>query len=188
MPGRRRPSGSSLQQWLESWVEGPVQEKRVQGAPVFEPDDFGDITAPPTVATVESWFSEGASVALAGMNGSAIHATARVFSTVSEAAAFVRACGVDSVYAGKSIAADIEGSHPIGGTTKQAITDLRRYLDDGLAVIEGTDDLLAQADTVRMVPGTDGPRIVSTGRADAIKAVAWAVSHARIPVEVPAVF
>jgi hypothetical protein len=42
---------------------------------------------------------------------------------------------------------------------------------------------------VRTVPGiTDGLRLVSQGRTDAIKAAVWAAGAARTAVETPAIF
>jgi hypothetical protein len=38
------------------------------------------------------------------------------------------------------------------------------------------------------MPGVDGPRIRSTGRADAIKAACWSVERARHAIEAPMIW
>ena len=48
--------------------------------------------------------------------------------------------------------------------------------------------LSAQIGSVRILPGTDGPRLASGARGDAIKAAVWAVTAARQSAPSPAVW
>jgi hypothetical protein len=77
---------------------------------------------------------------------------------------------------------------PVGSTSRNAVTELRRLVDDDVLRHDGGADLAAQVLGVRTVPGPDGPRVRSAGRMDAVKAVVWAVEAARRAAELPAVF
>ena len=60
-----------------------------------------------------------------------------------------------------------------------AVADLDRLMRDDVLRHDGGQHLSDQMLGVRTTPGADGPRLVSTGRADAVKAVSWAATAAR---------
>ena len=145
----------------------------------------------PTVAALESWYKDGVSCALATpLPNGRTAVTVRVFKDVPTAGAFAQSSGVASIIAGKSIAGDaaLIGSVPKGSTTRQSVLDLRRMLDDDVLTHDGSDELTNQLLAVRVRPGPDGPRVVSRGRMDAVKAVVWAVNGARVAAETPVIF
>jgi hypothetical protein len=147
-------------------------------------------TGEPLAAGVESWFGAGVSVVLAWRLGDAVGLSAHGFDDVPTAGAFVAASGAGLVLAGKSIANDpaLAGAVPSGATSRAAVAELRRLVDDGAVFHDGAAVLADQVLSVRTVPGPEGPRLRSSGRMDAIKAAVWAAGAARTATEVPAAF
>jgi hypothetical protein len=145
----------------------------------------------PAVAAVEAWYQFGACVGLAWrLPNGRVGVSVQSFADVPSAGAFAVGSGAGVVLAGKSILADpsLTGAVAAAGTTRQAVLDLRRYLDDGVLVHDGSPELESQVLGLRTVSSPDGPRMRSDGRADAVKVAAWAVGEARVGGDVPAIF
>jgi hypothetical protein len=147
----------------------------------------------PAVVAVESWFSDGVCVASAWpLGGSQVLVGVECHRTVADAAGAVSGVSAGQLLVGKSIAKDPAWAallvEPVGSTTKQAVTTLRQLVDDDVLRHDGGEVLSGQVLALRTLPGADGPRVRSTGRADAVKAAAWAVESARAATEVPAIF
>lgn len=77
---------------------------------------------------------------------------------------------------------------PIGGTTLQAVVDLRRYADEGALRHDDSPDLTSQILDLRTSASPNGPRLRGGSRADAVKAAAWFASRLRSLPEAPAIF
>ena len=180
-------------QYLNRWP-APAQVL-AKGEPVVTTDEWADLSGfqhgkeHPQVVAIESWFSEGAAVAACwrlaeGSVGVEVHS----FPDVPSAAAWAALTGAPLLLVGKSIASQIIGSEPIGSTTRQAVQDLRRMLDDQHLRHDGSEVLAEQVLALRTTPTPDGIRVVSKGRADALKAVTWAANAALAQVEVPMIF
>jgi len=149
----------------------------------------GHVLGVPRVAAVEAWFQSGAGLVLAErLPDGRVGVSAQVFGDVPAAHAAAVASGAPVVLVGKSIAVGMDGVEPTGGTTRQAVLELRRIVDDGVLMHDGSAALAEQVLALRTAPGPDGPRLVSRARADLIKACVWAVARARVVVEEPAVF
>jgi hypothetical protein len=112
--------------------------------------------------------------------------------TVAEAARSALSASAPVLLVGKSLASDpafaTSTIEPTGSTTKQAITQLRQYVDDDVLRHDGSTVLTSQALALRTLPGADGPRVRSTGRADALKAASWCLDRARQATEAPGIF
>jgi hypothetical protein len=188
------------QNYMNLWV--PVAHGRAApGEPVFSESEWLDLAAPldpadlrsPAVTAAESWFGEGIAVAHAYPQGDGIvlvsvtsHADAR------SAADAAREAGAPTLLVGKSLAADPAfiglPVTPKGGTSRTAVQDLRRLVDEGALLHDGSETLADQVLGVRAAPSADGVRIRSTGRMDAIKCAVWAAEAARSVAETPAVY
>jgi hypothetical protein len=181
-------------QYLNVWPEATAP-RGVAGTLVVSQERWDALNgyAPqtPIVAAVESWYSEGASVALAAvLSDRTVGVSVRTFDSVPEAGDYALGSGAQVVMAGKSIASDVSlsGAKPVGGTTHQAVADLRRYIDDKSFCHDGGLDLAHQVLELRTVPSADGMRLSSRSRADAVKAVSWAIEEARRWSESPRVY
>jgi hypothetical protein len=143
----------------------------------------------PTHIAIESWFAEGVAVAAAYPLGNAVVVSTRSFEDASSAAKWCLELGVPNVLCGKSLAPDPAfialSVEPKGGTSKAAVQDLRRLLDEGVLLHDDSEALSEQALAVRGSPSVDGFRIRSQGRLDAIKAAAWVAEAARASAEAP---
>jgi len=186
-------------QYLNVWPTGPAVETE-SGEPVVVEDEWDALAVEvpdgrPLVAAVEAWFADGASIAVVrrGVEDRLVVSVTGC-ATVAEAAALVKATSPDRCLVGKSIAghpafADLV-VEPIGGTTRQAAIGLRQAIDDGDLHHDGGAHLARQVAALRTVPGADGPRLRSSGRADAVKAAVWAVEAARevMGMDAPAIY
>lgn len=182
------PMAGFTSQYLNVWRlnERPQQK----GEPVTDADTWETLTSPrpegpPAAAAIESWFSSGVSVALAWpAAGGKVVVSVTDHPTVDAAAAHVRACGVRRrVTVGASLL-----DHPAmrglstrkgEGRAAASVTQMLDLLREGVIRHDGSPHLAAQVTTVRVTPGSDGPRLVGSGRADAIKATVWAATAAR---------
>lgn len=186
------PMRGFMAQYLNVWT---IAEKRLVGRPVIEEEDWQALaaaapaSAPGTVA-VEAWFDQGVSVA-EGWRSEYVEGqvTVRVtdFATLDRAAAYVASLGVRRpAIVGTSLAA-----HPSwrrngvrvesrGSATRTQVGELMRMLREGTLRHADTPALTRQVLDLRVSPGTDGPRIRSTERADAIKAATWAAQTAAV--------
>jgi hypothetical protein len=180
-------------QFLNVWP-APDAPKPAAGEVVFTKDEWEALngyrpTGEPVVAAVESWFTEGAAAAFAEqLPDGRVGVSSATFADVPSAVAAARASGASTLLVGKTLAAGLVGVEAVGGTTRQAAADLRRFADDHTLTHDGSPALAEQVLGLRVVPSSDGPRLVSKGRADLVKTTAWAVSRAKQAVELPAIF
>jgi hypothetical protein len=144
----------------------------------------------PVVAAIEGWFTDGVALARAWHVEGRVCVGVDLFPSLSEAVAAVGV--VTWLVVGKSLAEDPQltdlNPEPVGGTTRQAVAYLRQVANDGLLRHDGSPGLSTQVLGLRVLPSADGPRIRTAGRADAVKAAAWAVEWLRKAPEAPAVF
>uniref|UniRef100_UPI002B27771E HNH endonuclease n=1 Tax=Nocardioides sp. TaxID=35761 RepID=UPI002B27771E len=145
------------------------------------PDD----QAKPAGAAIESWFGRGTSLALAYREGERTVVSVSDHDDLAAAAAAVKATGYRGrVTVGKSLMSDPALSSLNRQASTQmmtaAVADFARLLTEDALHHDGGEHLSAQVLEVRTQPGADGARMVSKGRADAIKAAVWAASAARV--------
>jgi phage terminase large subunit-like protein len=143
---------------------------------------------------VEGWFSDGVSVLAAWNRAGLITVTSTSHTTAALAAAMAASYGSNApVQVGKSLLA-VEPAlgalwhEPAQGTTSSAVKELGRLLSEGALRFADSEELTRQVMALRVQPAPDGPRLVSKRRADAVKALVWAVAQAKAVPEVPAVF
>ena len=177
-------------QYLNIWPLSTAAATR--GNPIVDKAAWAELQAlgvfdPATAdaAAIESWFDAGAAVAFAWRlaDGAAAVSVLDVPDLTAAAAAIQAAGYRGRVPAGSSLLAD-PALRGIPTTTGQgrvitAVTDLSRLLAEGQFAHDGSELLTRQVLAVRTVTGTDGPRLASHGRADAIKAAVWAATTAR---------
>jgi hypothetical protein len=142
------------------------------------------------VAAVEAWFSDGLAVALAECDGPRVVVSVRLVESAAAAAELV--VGVPRVLVGKSLLRDpafaLLEAQGMSGTARAAVMELRRLADEGALVHDGSGCLSEQVLALRTTPASDGPRLRSSSRADAVKAAAWAAGEARMFLGAPAIF
>jgi ketosteroid isomerase-like protein len=181
------PFQGFLAQYLNVWRLG--QRTIAHGNPVIEEDAWADLVTPlpdgkPAAVAVESWFSQGVSVVAAWRTDDGVVVSAEDYPDLASAAVRAAAWSAGGkVFVGASISEDPVWAKvrvtPAKGTTKAAVDDLTRMLNDGVVVHDGGEHLTDQVISLRTVPGQDGPRLRSTGRADAVKALVWVVASVR---------
>jgi hypothetical protein len=187
------------QNFLNIWVDVAHGRPKEPGLPVFAESEWAELNGvtppatPPAVTAIEGWFSDGVSVASAWpLAGGQVLVRVSDHRTVAEAARSALSASAPVLLVGKSLASDpafaTSTIEPTGSTTKQAITQLRQYVDDDVLRHDGSTVLTSQALALRTLPGADGPRVRSTGRADALKAASWCLDRARQATDVPAIF
>jgi hypothetical protein len=183
------------QNYLNQWVDVAHTRPEDPGVPAFTSTEWealgGYVPTAPVAAALEAWFGQGVAVALAGHDGAGhVGVSCFLADTVAQAAGYLD--GVPSVLVGKSIAGDPAlrelPVRAVGGTSRQAVGELRRLVVEGVMRHDDGPDLAAQVLGVRVVSGPEGPRVRSKGRTDAIKAAVWAAQEARGAPEAPAVF
>jgi hypothetical protein len=178
-------------QYCNRWPE-PAAVTRT-GEPVVTSAEWeglnGYVPGTPTIGAVESWFQAGTALVLAErLVDGRVGVSASTFPDAPSAIAAAQASGATTVLVGKSIAVGVVGVEAVGGTTRQAVLDVRRFVDEKSFVHDGSAGLTEQVLALRTVQGSDGPRLASKARADGIKAMAWAVDRARHAVEAPGIF
>jgi hypothetical protein len=185
------PLASFASQYLNSawWVDALTPT----GESVFTDSEWeafnGHVPGVPAVAAVEAWFQSGAACSLAEPLGDGrVGVTSKTYDDVPAAIAAAQASGAGVLLVGKSIASGLVGVEPVGGTTRQAAMDLRRFADDGLLSHDSSPDLTEQVLALRVLPSSDGARLVSKSRADVVKSACWAVDRARNAGGVPAIW
>jgi hypothetical protein len=176
-------------QFLNQWK---LTERRQQkGEPVIEKAGWGALTepkptTPPTSAAIESWFSDGVSLALGWhVDGRAV-VSAQNHPDLASAVAALKASGFrGAVTVGSSLTEDpalrTVRKKPGTGRTGAAASELRGLLREQVVRHDGGDHLAGQVLAMRTAQGADGPRMASVGRADAVKAAVWAALDARKP-------
>jgi hypothetical protein len=182
-------------QYLNTWPEAAAPRRRV-AEPVVTAAEWDALatfrpSGPPAAVAVESWFGAGYAVVAAWQVGAGVGLTCRSFVDVASAGAYAMGLGASlAVMAGKGIATDapLVGSQPMAGTSRAAVTEFRRLVDDRALTHDGSAELTDQVLGVRTVVAVDGMRLVSQTRLDAIKAAVWAAGSARSAAESPAIF
>jgi hypothetical protein len=175
-------------QYLNVWsLNSAVRER---GTAIVDKAAWAELTIPAPTRTadavaVESWFDSGASVAFAWRlddGGAAV----RVVDVpdLDNAATAISAAGYSGqVIVGASLVGDpaLRGLRLVKGQGRvlPSVLELSRLLAEAQLAHDGSPILTAQVLALRTVPGTDGPRLASSGRADAVKAAVWAAGAAR---------
>jgi hypothetical protein len=183
------PMAGFVCQYLNIWRlrEAPAE----RGDPVVSTDDWSALVVdvpegPPAGAAVESWFSDGVSLALAWRSGEYVVVSVQDLADLSD----VKGALADAGFKGRvTVGASLVDDPALSGVrvdkgqgrTAAAVQDLRRLLDDGVFRHDDGDLLTDQVLGARTVPGADGPRMASKGAADAVKAAVWAVTACRRP-------
>lgn len=137
-------------------------------------------------AAIESWFGQGVSVALAFRTSTVPLVTVADYPNLAAAVEAVKA--YDSrckVRVGETLADDPNmralGGRVVASRGRAAAVALAlpRFIAENAFMHDGGEYLTEQVLNLRTKPSSDGPRIVSKTRADAIKTVVWALSLAR---------
>ncbi|WP_030437381.1 hypothetical protein [Actinoplanes subtropicus] len=183
------PMQGFLAQYLNVWQLRPSAVER--GDAAVSPDDWSALVAvvpdrAPDAAAVESWFGDGVSVALVWRTGGQVVVSVRPVAGLSEVPAVLAAAGFRrTATVGASLAEDpaLAGVRVRKGQgrTGAAVQELRRLLAEDVVRHSGGEYLTGQVLSARTMPGADGPRMVSSGAAEAIKAAVWAISDCRRP-------
>lgn len=167
---RRQQRGdpiTSTLTWDDLAVEGGVQR--------WTPDG----------AAIESWFGRGLSLALAWrLDDDRVLVSVSDHGELESAVDALKAAGYRGrVAMGTSLMTDPAArrlSRTKGESrTGASVNDLARLLAEDVLRHDGGAHLTQQVLAVRTLPGADGPRMVSSERADAVKAAVWAVRSAR---------
>lgn len=174
-------------QYLNIWRLTKSKPKE-RGTAMLDADTWGDLAAPrptgvPAAAAIESWFGPS-SVALAWqVDGRAVVAVSSHTDLAAAKAAVVASGFVGKVTVGSSLATDpaLSGLRVDKGEGRVVASAqaLQRLVADDTLRHDGGEHLTGQVLALRTMPGTDGPRLVSTGRGDAVKAALWAVQKLR---------
>lgn len=181
------PLQGFVAQYLNAWK---LRDPRLQpGTPVIEAEAWDDLAEElpdraPDTAAIESWFSDGVSLALAWRDGDRVIVSASDHQDMAGAVAALKASGFRGVTTvGSSLKSEpaLKGVRQRAGEgrTAAAVQDLARLLSEDVLRHDGSAHLADQVTALRTSPGADGPRLVSKGRADAVKAALWAAGRAR---------
>jgi phage terminase large subunit-like protein len=176
-------------QWLNQWR---VEEVDADADRLVPEQAWGSLYVPAvpvwSVAAIEAAVGSPPVVALAGTlpDGRVVVSVAQALS-VADAAG--RCPPGVPVLAGKSLCGDpaLAAAEPRQGTISACLAGFQRLVSDGVLAHDGGEILGRQLAGVRVVKSATGPRAVSPGRVDAIKAAFWAAESARV-AESPGVF
>lgn len=170
-------------QYLNKWR---IREPKQIGRPVVDPEVWRAMSAPvpdypPDVVAVEAWFDLGVAVAQAWDTDNGAIVSVTDCADVPKAAEFVASVGCKGrVLVGSSLV-----EHPawesasvaiqsVSGSVRQVAAEFAQAVKES-SFHHGRSGLLTeQALGMRVADGVDGVRVVSKGRADAIKAAVWA--------------
>ena len=174
-------------QYLNRWRLQPTVNERGEG--VVEEETWAALTSDvpvgtPHAAAVESWFAEGCSLALAWKVDEEVVVSVADYPDLPAAAAALKASGFRrTATIGASL---LEDPALVGikakkgqGRTAAAVLELDRLIGEDVFRHDGGEHLTGQVLAARTMPGADGPRMASSGRADAVKAAVWAVADCR---------
>lgn len=181
------PLAGFASQYLNVWR---LNERRSQpGAPVVTAEAWGDLWAEvpdeiPNAAAIESWSADGVSLVLGHTVEQQVVVSSTNHDTMASAVEALKASRFRGrVIVGASLMDDaalttvakVAGQ----GRTGTAVQSMGSLLREAVVRHDGGEHLTEQLLGVRTKPGADGPRLVSTGRADAVKATVWVVAAAR---------
>lgn len=181
------PVGSWANQYLNRW--DLVVRPKVKGEQAIDAEAWVALTAErsdgkPAAAAIES-YGDGVSLVLAWRTeAGAVLVSGSNHSDVPAAAAALRLAG----FRGKLTVGASLVEHPALRTrTKRsgegqvigAVQELQRLVSEGVVRHDGGEHLTGQVVQLRTAAGTNGLRMTSTGRADAVKATVWAVREVR---------
>lgn len=184
-------------QYLNVWY---LHERKTVGTPIVTDEDWSNLrgTQPertPDAIAVESWFDAGVTVAQSwrSLHGEEAPAIVRVddYPDLTTAIKAVGELGFRrEVMVGKTLVEDPGWRlarlrvKAVSATTRAQVAELVRLMNERAFLHEGSPELADQVIAMRVSPGTDGVRVRSTERADAIKVAAWAVNAAKaVPVQ-----
>lgn len=191
------PVGSWAHQYLNRW-DLTIRKKAAKGDPLTSAAGWADLAVgvagvhTPDGAAIESWFGRGISLALVWRLGDRLAVSVSDHADLDSAVDTLRATG----YRGRTPLGASLMAEPSArrvnrskgeSRTAASVHDFSRLLAEDLVRHDGGQHLTDQVLAVRTLPGADGPRMVSTSRADAVKAAAWAIRVARARVGKPRV-
>lgn len=181
------PLRGFVSQYLSVWLLRQPKAKR--GNELVTADAWSTLEAEapfalPDAAAIESWYADGASLALAWKSDGRAVVSVSNHATVAEAVEALRESGYRGMATiGASLRKDpaLAGvrSRPGEGRVVAAAQMLQRLVSEDGIRHDGGEHLTEQVLAVRTLPGADGPRMVSAGRADAVKAAVWAAERCR---------
>lgn len=182
------PVRGFMSQYLNVWH---LSEVRTVGDPVISPEAWAVLEVarpdgPPDSVAVEAWFGAGVAVVEAWKPaGGPVVVSVSDHPSLTVAAAHVAACGLRRpVLVGASLAdhpawrTHSVRVKPMTGATTVAVGDLMRDLGEHRFVHDGSQLLTDQVVGLRTSASASGPRVRSTGRLDAVKALVWSVDEA----------
>jgi hypothetical protein len=168
------------------------------GNAVVKEQEWADLAAtvpagPPDAVAIEAWYRDGVSVARGWYRDGRVTVSVSDHRDVPSAVAAAAAAGCPNpVMVGKSLTGDPSVQalwhEPAQGTTKAAVADLRRLVDDGALAHDGSAELARQVLALRVSPSADGVTLRSKDRADAIKSACWAAEAARSALPAPMIW
>lgn len=183
------PMAGFVAQYLNVWPLG--LRGRQRGTPVVSETEWRALNAgPPPVAlpdaaAIEAWFSDGVSLALSWRDGDRVLVSATEHADLPEAVEALGESGFTGyVTVGASLVDDpaLKKVRKRKGQARTGATagELSRLLAEGAVRHDGSEYLAKQVLDLRTMPGADGPRMVSHGRADAVKAIVWCITRTRL--------
>lgn len=174
-------------QFLNAW---PLADKQAtRGEALVEPQAWEALVEPPPLdrpdtAAIESWFDQGVSLALGWRSGSHAVLSVSDHPDLTSAVAALRESEFRGrVTVGASLLDDpaLKGisTRRGEGRTLQAVEEMARLMSEDRVRHDGGEHLTEQVLGVRTLPGADGRRMASNGRADAVKAACWCVARTK---------
>ncbi|MBB5982428.1 HNH endonuclease [Kribbella solani] len=181
------PMAGFTAQYLNMWQLNTAP--REKGKPISTKEEWEErivdlpATAPHSAA-IESWFADGVSLAFAWKVDSQAIVSVQDFADLEEAALVLKESRFrGTVTVGASLADDpaLVGIRCAKGQglVIASVREFQRLLSEDAFLHDGGEELTNQVLAARVAAGTDGPRMVSNGRADAIKAALWAIQSCR---------
>lgn len=182
------PMAGFVAQYLNVWpIHAPDKER---GEPITTEHDWNLLAAPrpdevPVAAAIESWFQAGVSLALAWRDGEQAVVAVTDHLDLVEAVQWLKNTGYRGrVVVGSSLVKDpaFTGMGVVAGQGRVGALagELSRLISEDGVRHDGGEHASGQVLAVRTMESADGPRVVSTGRADGLKALVWAANAARI--------
>ena len=193
------PVAGFCAQYLNIWPK-PSDPKRATGEPIATADGweslngFSAVTAgAPVAVAMEAWFTDGCAAAAAyRLDDGRVAVSVQSFDDLASAAAWAGSQGAMYILAGKNLLEDPAvvaiGAQPVGSTSRQSVTEMKRFIDEGLIAHDGSELLAQQVTDVRVSAAPEGMRLVSKTRLDGLKSATWAISQARKGGGVPKIW